>query len=123
MKKLLLDTNFLTVPFQFKVDIFQELERIFSENYSIFTLDRCIKEGKKIENGKYKELIEKLTDEKPIEIIETSSKLKTDDLILQYSKKEFVVCTNDKELKNKILKEKNPVVVLRGKTRLELKRG
>lgn len=123
MKKLLLDTNFLTVPFQFKVDIFQELERIFSENYSIFTLDRCIKEGKKIENGKYKELIRKLIEEKPIEVIKTSSKLKTDELILQYSKKDFIVCTNDKELKNKILEEKNPVVVLRGKTRLELKRG
>ncbi|ENO12016.1 hypothetical protein MBGDC06_00279, partial [Thermoplasmatales archaeon SCGC AB-539-C06] len=48
MKKIILDTNFLLIPAQFKVDIFDEIDRIILEKYQLFVLDKTIDELKKI---------------------------------------------------------------------------
>ena len=58
VKKIILDTNFLLVPFQFNVDIFSEIERICDFQYSIFILDTTVDELKKVmaeQKGKHKE--------------------------------------------------------------------
>ena len=58
MKKILLDTNFLLIPSQFKVDIFSELERICIFNYKLYVLDKTVDELKYIiekQKGKHKE--------------------------------------------------------------------
>ena len=46
MKKIILDTNFLLIPAQFKVDIFDEIDRIMIEKYQLFVLDKTIDELK-----------------------------------------------------------------------------
>jgi len=56
MRDIILDTNFLTAPFQMNLGIFQE----FDEKYpgcNIYTLDRVVEEAKSIEEGKYGGLV------------------------------------------------------------------
>ncbi|MCK5847744.1 MAG: hypothetical protein KAH01_00935, partial [Caldisericia bacterium] len=42
MEKVLIDTNFLIIPFSFKVDIFSELQRVLS-NPELFILEESVK--------------------------------------------------------------------------------
>ena len=44
MEKILLDTNFLLIPSQFKVDIFSEIKRICNFSYKLYVLDKSVGE-------------------------------------------------------------------------------
>ena len=108
MKKIILDTNFLTIPYQFKVDIFEEIERLMEENYELVTLDKVVEELKKIKRGKDAvaakiglELIKK----KNIKVINTDVN-KVDNAIVKLADENTIVATNDKNLR-KNLKNKN----------------
>ena len=50
IKKILLDTNFLLIPYQFKIDIFTQIDKISMFKYGIFALDKTLEELKKIVN-------------------------------------------------------------------------
>lgn len=57
MKEIILDTNFLLLPFTLKIDIFGEIERIMYEPYKIIILKETVKELEKIQKeqkGKHK---------------------------------------------------------------------
>ena len=127
MKKILLDTNFLLIPAQFRVDIFSEIERICNFNYKLYILDRTIEELDSIietQRGKNKEaakLALKLVKLKKISIIKTKEKLATDRLIIKTAnKKEFIVATQDRFLKKQLKTENTALIVLRQKKRLLL---
>src|SRR3972149_8645917 len=47
-KKIVLDTNFLLIPGQYKVDIFSELRKMADFNYSLFVMADTVKELEKI---------------------------------------------------------------------------
>src|SRR3989338_2216273 len=49
---IVLDTNFLLIPGQFKVDIFRELERIIDAPYRLVVLDATIDELKELRDKK-----------------------------------------------------------------------
>ena len=119
MKKLMLDTNFLVLPFQFQVDPFEEFDRILNKKNNLYTIDKCISEAKTIENNSYSSLVTKLIEKKPIEVIDTSSSKNADDLLLEFSERGYVVCTNDRELRERIKKKGSPVVILRGENKLQ----
>ena len=58
MKQIILDTNFLLVPFTLKIDIFTEIERIIHEPYEICIINKTIDELNSIienQKGKHKE--------------------------------------------------------------------
>ncbi len=130
MKKILLDTNFLLVPFQFNVDIFSEIERLVTEKFKLCTLKKCIwelehimrtaKKGKDRLNAKMAlQLVKKYN----IEIIDTPLDRKTDDLIVEIAKenpREWIVCTNDKELRRMLKKLGITTIFLRQKKYLEI---
>ena len=127
MKKILLDTNFLLIPAQFKVDIFSEIERICNFNYKLYILDKTIEELNNIiekQRGKNREaakLALKLIKLKKISIIKTEETLTTDNLIIKKAdKKEFIVATQDKFLKKQLKIKNTPLIVLRQKKRLLL---
>ena len=127
MKKILLDTNFLLIPAQFKVDIFSEIERICNFNYKLYILDKTIEELNNIiekQRGKNKDaakLALKLVKLKKINIIKTEETLTTDNLIIKKAdKKEFIVATQDKFLKKQLKLKNTPLIVLRQKKRLLL---
>lgn len=121
MRKILLDTNFLLAVYQFKVDIFSEIERICRFNYGIFALDKSIDELKNIiekQRGKHKEAAKialQLLKIKSIGIIKTASQKHTDEIILEYAKKGYIVATQDKDLKRKLINHGIEVIVLRKK--------
>lgn len=118
MKKILLDTNFLTAPFQLDFDVFQELDRLYGR-YEVYTLDDAVQEVKSIEEGKYGKLVEKLLKTKDIKVLETTGEGEVDDLIVSISE-QYTVATNDKELKDRLTDEGCEVVIVRGGNHLEI---
>lgn len=116
-KKILLDTNFLVAPFQFSFSLFDEIERLYPMS-KIYTLDDAVQEAKSIESGKYGDLVEKLIDTQDIEVMETSGEGEVDDLIVDVSE-EFVVGTNDRELRDRLLDRGREILIIRGGNHLE----
>jgi hypothetical protein len=118
MKKIIIDTNFLLVPFQFGIDIFKEFDKIVDEKYSLYTLSSCIEELKKVKPSLLKAVLE-LIKIKDVEIIKTKERYADKEIIKLAKKDDFWVATNDKILKQKLLKNKATVLFLRQKSYIE----
>ncbi len=121
--KVLLDTNFLLIPGEFKVNIFQELDKLGRPE--LYTLGLVVKELEKLKigtgaNPKAARLGLNLLKSNKVNVIETDGK-NTDDEILKTAKNGFVVCTQDKELMQKLAKNKVSVIYLRQKRYLVMK--
>lgn len=116
MQKIILDTNFLMIPVQFKVDIYSEIDRIMTAKYKIYTLDRCIWELDKItktQKGKDKEaaqIAKKIAQKKQITILKTDKLKNVDKILLQKAEEGAIIATQDKLLK-KALKNKNSKII------------
>lgn len=117
MKDILLDTNFLTAPFQMNVSIFEDFEEMYPE-CDFYTLDEVMEEAKSIESGKYGGLVEKLVEEE-VEILETEGNGFVDDLLVDLSD-QFLVATNDKELKQRITEKGRPVAFIRNSSHVRV---
>ena len=123
VKKILLDTNFMMIVGQFKVDIFSEINRICLFNYEIFILDRTIDELNKIRERKGQKnkvnanIALNLIELKKVKEIDTKDNKKdyADDVIMDVVDSDFVVGTVDKELKDRLKKRKVPIITLRKK--------
>ena len=120
MKKIILDTNFLLIPAQFKVDIFSEIDRIIKDKYQLFVLKGTIKELNKIieeQRSKYKlaaKLALKLIKAKGLKILDINQK-PVDKILINLSN-EYIIATQDRELKKKIKSK----IILRKKQYLVL---
>ena len=124
MKKIILDTNFLTLPHQFKIDIFSEIGRIMEENYELFTLDSVVDELNKLSESKGKDAVAakiglELIKKKNIKIISTGEK-NVDKAIITISNKNTIVATNDKILRKKLKNENIKTIYLRSKKYLQI---
>ena len=112
------------VPYQFKVDIFEEINRIIEEDYELITLDRIIEELEKIEKSRGKDataarIALRLIKEKDVKIINTDEK-KVDNAIIAVADKDTIVATNDKVLKKKLKNKNIKIIYLRNKKYLEI---
>jgi len=124
MKKIVLDTNFLLIPAQFKVDIFSEIDRIMTEPYEIYIVDKTIDELKKIimdtrqklKDRKAAGLALQLIEAKKIPQIKTEKDKSVDDLIMGL--KGYIVATQDIELKMRLKAKKVRIITLRAKKKL-----
>lgn len=125
---VVLDTNILTVPAQFGVDIFAESERVVERRVEFVALKSVIQELERNLEGavlteKYKfrialDFVERCTI---IGLDEQTSAKPVDDQVLDYALSvNGIVATNDKELRQKSLEQGVPVLYMRGKKRLEL---
>ncbi|MBT4540931.1 hypothetical protein HOC35_05445 [Candidatus Woesearchaeota archaeon] len=136
-KKILLDTNFLMIPGNFGIDIFEEIDRICNFNYKLYIVDKTIDEleklPEKVQNQKTAtktavnialKLIETLGKEGKLNIIptKTNNELKAkyeemyvDEIIIKLAN-EYIVATTDTELKKHLKK----MIILRQKRYLEL---
>ena len=125
MKKVILDTNFLMIPLQFRVDIFSELNRICHFNYKLLIYGQTVDELKNVmqkQSGKNKKAAQfalKLIKLKNIEIIESEQR-DVDSLILENLDKDTIVATQDIMLKKEVLEKGSSVVILRKKKHLQL---
>ena len=125
MKKVILDTNFLMIPLQFRVDIFSEVNRICHFNYKLLIYGQAVDELKNVmqkQSGKNKKAAQfalKLIKLKNIEIIESEQR-DVDSLILENLDKDTIVATQDIMLKKEVLEKGSYVVILRKKKHLQL---
>lgn len=132
MKKILLDTNFLLIPYQFKVDIFSEIKRIAGFKYRFFIIDNTINELEKIlleQKGKNRHaavLALAFLSRMDFSRINTKGRKNegksVDELILEESakSKDWIVATQDAELKRKLKSQGTSLIVLKGKSHLAL---
>lgn len=117
-KRVILDTNFLVAPFQLSLDVFEELEMEFPTG-DFFVLESVVQEAKSIEGGKYGDLVDKLLDTQDVEVLEDSHGRSVDDALVEASN-HFVIATNDKELKERLLENNAEVVIIRSESYLEV---
>lgn len=116
-RKIMLDTNFLVAPFQLSIDLFEEIERIYPV-HEVYTLEDAVQEARSIEEGRYNNLVDKLIETQDIEVLETEGEGEVDDLLVDLCD-EFVVATNDKELKNRLVENGGEVLIIRSGDHLE----
>lgn len=123
-RPVILDTNILLVPFQFKIDILGELEYLlgYSHHFVISsrTMDELKKLGKMIgKDGMAARLAMKLVEvnRSRIEIIPSSKYV--DEWIVQYARQNgAVVCTNDSALRKKLKSLDIKVICMKSKSKL-----
>lgn len=123
MKYVILDTNILMASEEFSFNIFSELNRLLDFQYKLITLKPVVEELKKISKNKGKKGVAAkvgLKLLKDVKIIDVNSK-NADKVILKFAKEnDALVCTNDKELKNKLKEKGINIIYLRSKDHLEL---
>jgi len=125
---VIIDTNFLTVPAQFGVDVFSEAERVLERGVEFVLLDSVIEEIKsKLERASRTEarmfrIALDLAERCTIVSVDMSVKGNhVDDQLLEYTKSvRGVLATNDRELRARANSQGIPVLLLRGKKHLEL---
>lgn len=118
MRKILLDTNFLLIPIQFKVDIFQEIQRVCDFRYTLYIVDQTLEELRQIGlQGKVKDRLAakvaiSLVKSKNIQILDSHME-KVDDAITRLAGESIIVATNDRGLKRRVLEKGARVLALR----------
>jgi len=144
---VLLDTNFLMIPAELRIDIFSELKRIMFEDYKVFVLDKSIEElDKIIEKGNEREktcarIAKEILRMNRVCILKTGSKTKNflntlkipftsinksvDDLIFEFvlavkEKRRVYVATQDNELKKRLRDIGCRIIFLRKKSFLKI---
>jgi len=122
-QKILLDTNFLMIPFQLKVDIFSEIDRLCNFKYDLYMLDKSLDELATITKRKGRQKDEAklalvLAKAKGIKIIKSEKKGHTDDIIAEMQ--DFIVATRDLPLMSRLRKKGMKVITLRQKSHLIL---
>jgi len=128
-KEVIIDTNFLTVPSQFNVDIFSEAERLLDGRLQFVVLAGSLEEAKKKlqqatkvkEKRKFRMARELATRCEIVEPDKRIASLPVDDQILEYATSvSGVIATNDRDLRQRAIRNNIPVIYLRGKKRLSL---
>ena len=126
MRKVIFDTNFLFVPLQFKVDIFDELEGLIGK-FEPIILSTTIEELKKIARRKSEKnrrnALAALELAKKCKIlkVEREAGESYDDVILRIAKEgKYMVATNDSELRRRLRKAGITTIFLRQKAYLQI---
>jgi len=124
MRQLILDTNFLLVPFQFKVDVFTELDHIMEGPYQLVSSTQVLRELRKIakntgRSGSAARFALKLLEANKDRIKIVESDQPVDDWVVEYSKEnKAFAATNDIKLKKRLRKFGIKVIGLRTKMKL-----
>ena len=125
--KIILDSNALFVPVQFKIDVFEELKTLLNRNFELVLLTPIRRELEKLaekgspkmrKNASYAlKLAEKCR------LGEGNKKYvgSPDDVIVQMAREwNCPVFTNDRELRKRLRNINVPVIYVRQKSRLEI---
>ncbi len=120
--KVILDTNFLMMPFQFKVDVEKELSRILDVKFEICVPKSVIKELEGLKRSKESKTRKiasmALEYAKRFKIIDVDKKV--DEALVELGmSKNNIIATNDKQLLKKLREVGANIVYLRQKKYLE----
>lgn len=129
-RKVILDTNFLLIPAQFGLDIFQDIERICDFRPEILVFDKSMDEIDNIikkQKGKAREaakialnLVKIQQNNKKINIIPAKTGY-IDREILDFTQKEpkTAIATQDLALRKKLREKGIKTIIMRQKSHLE----
>ena len=112
MLRVVLDTNFVLIPIQFKVDIFTEIKRLINEPYELCIYQGSIDELSELSKGNSKSALIaktalKLIKQKNLKSLPNSINEKyADNIILEGVTNKDIVCTQDQALK-RLLRSKH----------------
>lgn len=125
--RIIIDSNFLFVPAQLKLDIFEGLMNLLNQNYESIVLSTTIDELRSIvERGapklrKQAEMALKLAEKCSLVSVDRKTGETNDEVIVRVAKqRKWLVATNDSELRKRLRNISVPVVYVRQKSRLEL---
>lgn len=126
--KIIFDTNFLMVPAQFNIDIFDETERLINTRYEklipylVYREIDDFLEGNSTKLKKQANIAMEFVKKAKI-IGETEHYENTDESIVHLAKDlKCYVATNDSLLRRKLRKHKIPVIYLRQRSHLAIDR-
>jgi rRNA-processing protein FCF1 len=127
MKKVLVDTNFLLMPFEYGVDLASELQRIVNGPLTLLVPSEVFSELRMLEGrtGKnsaaarfFLQNIGKFKARFAVEEVPSTGSV--DGWILKYAQKNSVtVATNDVPLRKRLLALGVPVIAMKGKSKLD----
>lgn len=126
--KIILDTNFLMLPGQSRIDIFDDIKELMVEPYELCIFKATINELNKIASSKKKDSINakialELIKQKNLKTLKNSSieeETYIDDIILKNIDNSHILCTQDKALK-RLIKAKNKkikIITLKSRNKL-----
>lgn len=125
--KIILDSNALFVPLQFKIDIFEELKRLLNMNFELVLLSPVRRELEMLaEKGSPKmckniSYALKLAEKCKLVEVNEKTAASTDDIIVKTAQEwKSPVFTNDKQLRKRLRDINVPVIYVRQKSRLEI---
>ena len=125
--QIILDSNFLLVPAQLKIDVFEGLMNLLNRNYESIVLSTTIDELRSLMTKgspklrKQAEMALKLAEKCDLINVDRRRGETNDDVIIRVAKQmKCLVATNDSELKKRLRNISAPVVYVRQKSRLEL---
>ena len=126
---VVLDTNMLTVPAQFGLDIFKEAEKELERSVNFVVIEPVVRELERklnqltgTEKRKFMVALDLLKRCTIVKVSDSDSMQPVDQLILVFAKSiNGVIATNDRGLINRAILEGVPVLFLRGKKRLRLR--
>jgi hypothetical protein len=125
--KVILDSNFLFIPSQFQLDIFEELLNLLNQQFDPIILSVTQKEiltmAKKgsPKMRKHASLALQLAQKCRIIQVEQGADETHDDVVVRMAQKwNCPVATNDRKLRKRLRSKGVPVIFLREKTRLAL---
>jgi hypothetical protein len=121
-RDVILDTNFLLLPFQFKINIIKELDYLIEVSHRYVISSRTLAELKKLgkavgRNGMAARLALKMVKASKIEIVK--SNVPVDDWVVRYARENrAIACTNDSILRNRLMVLDIKVVTLKARSKL-----
>jgi rRNA-processing protein FCF1 len=125
--KVILDSNALYVPLEFKIDIFEELGHLLNQKIDAILLSTVKHElemlaAKNSPKTRREAIFAlKLAEKCKYVPVENEEKLTTDDVIVKVAKNwNSPVFTNDRQLKKKLRDISVPVIYVRQKSRLDI---
>jgi uncharacterized protein len=122
LKTVLLDTNFLLVPYQFKIDVFNRIEELLEQPHEFIVPSGVVGELENLGKGKGKEGaaarfgLKLIRHNKP-KIVESEGNV--DNWIVGHAVETgAIVATNDRKLRVKLKKNRVKVISLLSRSRV-----
>jgi len=125
--RVILDSNALFVPLQFKIDVFSELERVLNRSFELILLSPVKRELETLaekgspmmrKNARY---ALRLAEKCKFVEVEGAASTYADDVIVKIAGEwRAPVFTNDRQLRKRLRDISVPVIYVRQKSRLEI---